>query len=128
MSDDSTRRQFLGAAAAVATLGASTSTATAEPEDWEADVDGPTRRYGDYEYGERTVTDRGVGTLDMSIYMEGAGVAVNRCSDAVELRVSLPTGELLLDLTADESAAFREELRRAEAGVVAHQEGDRGDL
>lgn len=124
MSDDRhSRRQFLGAAAAVAALGASTSTAAAETTERGSVVDGPTRRYADYEYGEGAVTEKGAGSFDLSVWMEGISLSVNRCSDAVELTVSLPSGQLLVDLSAEESAVLREELRRAEAGVVAPEEG-----
>lgn len=104
MSDDGqSRRTFLGAAAAVAALGASTSTASVEEYGLEREeVTG-----GAFQQLELDATR---GTFD-------GGLHVSSGPETVSLVFDGPYGHLYVGLTPEESRDLRRSLRRAEAGT-----------
>lgn len=120
MSDDTSRRQFLGAAAAVAALGASTSTVAAESTEREIVDDELGRRYEGFDYGYGIATEGAYTSLSLEMLpttMDNREVGVSRYSDAIGLRVSTPLGTLNVSLDPEESAALRAQLAYAEQGV-----------
>lgn len=120
-----TRRKFL-AAAAVATGGLLTGTASADTGREIVD-DGYGHRYADGDYGSSTVTDSAFAAFQTDDWTEGCELTVKRHSDAVKLGFDTPFPfHFGIDLTREESAALREELRYAEEQIPPQEEENGG--
>jgi len=121
--DGQTRRTFLGAAAALGTLPAVATTATAEGGDGDREVldDARGRRYADGDYGETVVSSDAVTDVEIGAN-DGATVEVSRACGGVDLHVRTGGVGFLLSLSRDEVERLRKELEYAEEQIVPEAE------
>lgn len=121
--DGQTRRTFLGAAAAATggLLVGATGDVSAETGREIID-DGKGRRYADGDYGAATVVDGAFGAFDAETWNEETRVSVSRYSDGIGVSFHLSPLTFNVELTPEESAALRKELRYAEKQVVPRRE------